>query len=232
MAARLGFEMNGMDDPGHPGALARSTIYDFLAGLFAYHDQLEEVADRLAGTAESVVAAAEFLQDLGYRLDVEDALQAVQAVGDIAALTDIQAEYVALFDRPSKGHSLSPFESVQRKGMVDLHTLAALREFYQRFGLALAPDAAETADHSSVEFAFMSFLAFREAEAVRLGQDADGFARAQAAFLGEHIMQWMPGWLDKLAASARHPYFAAAAALAATVLAEDARTVGALAVQG
>lgn len=115
--------------------------------------------------------------------------------------------------------------------MVDLHTLAALGEFYQRFGLALAPDAAETADHCSVEFAFMSFLAFGEAEALRLGQDAGGYGQAQADFLRAHMMQWMPRWLKNVAAAARHPYFAAAAGLASIMLAEDAERIGALVVQ-
>ena len=222
--------MNGIGEPDRQGALARSAVYDFLAGLFAYHFRLEDVADGLAGKADRVVAAAEVLHGSGYRFDVGDALDAVRAAGNIAALTELQAEYVALFDRPSTGHTLSPFESVQRKGMVDLHNLAALGESYQRFGLALAPDAAETADHCSVEFAFMSFLAFREGEALRLGQDAHTYGQAQSAFLRDHIMQWMPRWLKNLAEAARHPYFAAAAGLAAMVLAEDAEMLGASAV--
>lgn len=222
----LGSEMNDEAALDRQNALARSTIYDFLAALFTYHYGLEGVADRLGGKTPAVAAAAAVLQGRGYRLPVAEVLEMVQAAVGMEALTEIQAEYVALFDRPSTGHRLSPFESVQRHGIVNRGTIAALDEFYRRFGLALAPDAMETGDHCSVELAFMSFLAFQDAEAQRLGQDGEAFRQAQIDFLREHIMQWMPGWLERIEESTKHPYFRAAGGLARDVLAQDAEITG------
>lgn len=226
MADELGSGMNDELALEYQSALARSTMYDFLAALFTYPYGLESVADRLGGKTPAVAASAAALQEQGYRLPVAEMLEVVRAAGGVDALTDLQAEYVALFDRPSTGHRLSPFESVQRHGIVDRGTIADLDEFYRRFGLALAPDASETGDHCSIELAFMSFLIFRGAEAERDGQNGDGFRQAQLDFFRAHLMPWLPGWLERLLESTKHPYFQAAARLARDVLAQDAEIMG------
>src|SRR5579883_1837230 len=153
-------------------AQARAAVYDFLAALFTYHYELDEVQERLTRRIPRVQAAVEVLRERGYHLDERGVLAAVRQITAIEDLTDLQAEHVALLDMPSPGGRSAPLESVQRHGVVHPETLAALEAFYRTFGVALAPDAEVPGDHCSVELAFMGFLAFQEA--VAHGQGAGG----------------------------------------------------------
>jgi len=218
--------MNEFNETSSLTPHARALVYDALAGLFSYHFGLNDFSERVTDKEANVVAASRILGDIGYRCDFAEMFNVAQSVGGIDELGEVQTEYVALFDRPSPSHALSPFESVQRKGVADLTIVGDVKDFYERFGLTLAPDASETADHCSMEFAFMSSLAFREAEAIRLEADGQRFHDGQLAFLSQHMMQWMPKWLPNLEAAARHPYFAAAARVAQGFLAEDAERHG------
>lgn len=224
----LRFAMNDLNETTPLTPHARAVVYDVLAGLFSYHFGLEDFAERVTGKGANVVAATQILSHVGYRLDFRETFDAARSTTDVAGLGDVQTEYVALFDRPSPSHALSPFESVQRKGVADPTIIGEVRHFYERYGLALAPDASETPDHGSIEFAFMSYLAFQEAEAIRLDEERQHFRDGQRAFLSEHMMQWMPKWLPNVASAARHPYFATAARVAQSFLAEDAERQGAI----
>ena len=210
-------------------AQARAAIYDVLAGLFTYHFQPDEMTANVIAKEEDVRDAADFLAGIGYRLDVEPVLAAAKTADDYDALTDIQSEYVGLFDRPSAEHALSPFEGVQLKGMVDPHTITDLRKFYGRFGLEPSDHTTEMGDHASMEFAFMSLLAARQAQALGKGEEGDDFKLAQGEFLTTHVLNWMPKWLNNLSSASKHQYFTGSARLAADFLTEEGERFGVVA---
>ncbi len=203
-------------------AQARAAVYDFLAALFTYHYELDEVQERLTRRIPRVQAAVEVLRERGYHLDERGVLAAVRQITAIEDLTDLQAEHVALLDMPSPGGRSAPLESVQRHGVVHPETLAALEAFYRTFGVALAPDAEVPGDHCSVELAFMGFLAFQEAVAHGQGAGGEPYKEAQATFLRDHLLGWLPRWLAHVAERTAHPYFRAAARFARQVLEQDA----------
>ena len=210
--------------------LARSYWYDFLASLLSYPFSLADFEERLRAKLEQVATAAEVLrEDAGYGLDPEAVMNEIRAIRGYAELVDLQADYVSRLDKPSPSHVLSPFESVHRRGQVDLGTVAALQQLYRTYGLGLASDLPEMADHAMFELAFMSYLALKEAEADAVEQVAvaDELRRAQAAFLQEHLLPWMPQWLGNLAEAAEHPLLKAAAELGRLTLDREAEVLGA-----
>lgn len=197
-------------------SLARSVWYDFLASLLSYPFNLADFESRLRAKVEMVAEAAEVLrEDAGYDLSVGAVLEQVTAICGYPELVDFQSDYVARFDKPSPSHSLSPFESVHRYGNVNLPAVSELERLYLSYGLGLAAGVPEMADHAMVELAFMSFLALKEAEARGADQiaEADRYRRAQADFLQEHLLPWMPKWLGNLGEAADHPLLRGAAEL-------------------
>lgn len=163
-------------------ALARSRVYRVAALAFRYPDAvslaaLRQLCDPRDGRAP---AAAEALAALyGVLLD--------------RTLDELRADYTATF-----GHVMLPdcplYETAGDSGDAfrQSQTLADLAGFYRAFGLDMAADAGERADHVSVELEFMHYLTYREAYALeRHGADAASTLReAQARFLAEHLGAW------------------------------------------
>lgn len=168
-------------------ALARSRVHRVAALAFRYPDAqslaaLRELCDPGELPAGIVPALVEALAGLhGMLVD--------------RTVDEVQADYTATF-----GHVMLSdcplYETVGDSGDAfrQAQTLADLAGFYRAFGLDIAADAAERADHVSVELEFMHYLTYREAYALeRHGADAASTLRdAQARFLAEHLGAWGP----------------------------------------
>lgn len=170
-------------------ALVRSQLYRILALAFRHPEAdgvatLAELTPALAGAPGGYVAepVREALSELGA------ALQGV-------ALESLQEQYVATF-----GHVTVPdcplYETACGMGDAFLQPqiLADLAGFYRAFGLEMAGDARERADHLTVELEFMHYLAYREAYALeRHGEERTVIMQdAQRRFLEAHLGRWAP----------------------------------------
>jgi DMSO reductase family type II enzyme chaperone len=76
--------------------------------------------------------------------------------------------------------------------------LLEVSEFYRCFSLSMSQENGkrEFPDHISAELEFLHFLAYNETMAA--GDELSGYLLAQKDFLERHLMQWVPGFRNKL----------------------------------
>jgi TorA maturation chaperone TorD len=120
---------------------------------------------------------------------------------------DLERAHVEAF-----GHSVRcptpPYEAEWGIGssLLQPNWLADAAAFYKAHGLVLAPDG-ERADHVSVECEFLSFLCFKEVNALVKGKHdlADACADAYVKFLQEHLGRFALAFADKLESEGPDP---------------------------
>lgn len=196
-------------------ALARSQVYRALALAFRHPE-----ADSL-GTLSGVVAALAEAQTLP--TPVAEAVAGLNAALQGVRLDDLQDQYVATF-----GHVTVPdcplYETACGMGdpFLQPQTLADLAGFYRAFGLEMAGEAHERADHLTVELEFMHYLAYREAYALEHhGPEQVAIVHdGERRFLEAHLGRWAPVLARAVAARAGGP-LAAAARLLERLLAHE-----------
>ena len=149
----------------------------------------------------------------GAALDSDDAsltdgFAALQA--DLASCDEDALEQLAVvFDRaffgmgPRTAQKAFPYESVYTSegGLMMQDAYSEVLRVYRGAGFAKNPGFKEPEDHLAVELAFMALLCGRAVEALRAGDEAgaERQLRAQAAFLEQHLLNW----IDRFAADVR-----------------------------
>jgi DMSO reductase family type II enzyme chaperone len=82
--------------------------------------------------------------------------------------------------------------------ILQYHLLADLCGFYEAFGLALAPECDERADHLALELCFLGFLCVKEAHAEEQSAELDLVRAAQCSFLEQHLLAWAPAFCARV----------------------------------
>lgn len=195
---------------------ARATLHDPVA-LSAQADVLLTLAAALGepdpARAARVVEAGEAAPALADRAELGSAVAgALEALGCAAALVPLDAwreEHQRLF---SGAVVCPPNEAgfVRRdKGAI----LGDIGAFHAAFGIALAPEAAERADHVVAELELLALLLVMVARAEAEERDADAeVARgAVTALVCDHLADWLPAFALRLAATTSLVLYRAAA---------------------
>jgi putative dimethyl sulfoxide reductase chaperone len=134
-------------------------------------------------------------------------------------------DYTRLFVGPGRLLA-APWESVHTnkdRAIFQMETLS-VKNWYQRFELALASEYNEPADHIGLEFAFLADLSARTVEAteIRDGREVKRLVDAQRGFIGQHLLRWVPLWADDVDENARTDFYRGLAWLARGVVREAA----------
>ncbi len=170
-------------------ALVRSQVFRALALAFRHPDADSVRALTEAAPALATAAAGRLPEP------VREALADLGAALDGATLEALEEQHVATF-----GHVTVPdcplYETACGMGdpFLQPQTLADLAGFYRAFGLEMAGEAHERADHLTVELEFMHYLAYREAYALEQHgpEQADTIRDAERRFLEAHLGRWAP----------------------------------------
>lgn len=130
---------------------------------------------------------------------------------DVTLLAALRAEYTRLLII----HVL-PYESVfvDERVMLNTDATAAVFEAYAEADYRPAGQVGAP-DHVGLELGFLGHLAAAEAVALA-AVDAEAVARSRARqqrFLAAHLGRWAPVWTVALERVARHPFYAALAAV-------------------
>jgi TorA maturation chaperone TorD len=98
-----------------------------------------------------------------------------------------------------------------------------VRDFLAQAGYVVLPESGELPDHISVELAFMSELAQREAEAARAGdrKTAECAASLQRRFMDEHLGRWAGCFAGEVRGAASTSFYRSMAALLAGFIANE-----------
>jgi TorA maturation chaperone TorD len=216
-------------------ALCRSALYEALA--LGFRPPSVEIAGRLTGAgARGLIYAAT-------TLDLTPAASAGDdeaAPGSLARLVSLLAEtdtglpaltaaYRRLFGHTVRGAS-SAYET--EYGSDELfqqpRELADLGGFYAAFGLAVAPETGERADHVSCECEFLMVLHRKEAWAHEHGDEAmlAETRKAMRLFLHDHLGRFVPGISERIRRSENDGFYPALAALADGLVRRECARLG------
>ncbi len=199
-------------------ALARADAYRVLAAAFRDPD------DSGAEAELDLAALRSAANDLGSPPGPE----AWRALRRIRSREARAAEHRAIFGHVV-AHGCPPYETEYGRQHVfwQSQELGDIRGFYEAFGVR-PRRGGERPDHVACELEFLALLALKEATAVATGQaERAALCRdAAARFLGDHAGRWLPALAGRIARRAPGGGYAAAAAIAATLVAGHAREVG------
>jgi DMSO reductase family type II enzyme chaperone len=191
-----------LDEPRDRNAACRSRLYALFAEALSYPQ----------GSAALRLLDGDLLadiQDLAAVLDLPlDCPSDLLVPNGQHAISDIQRLYSELFDVAAGMPAVSLLE--RRYGDEPEQKLwENLLAFYAHFGLDFSHGyAQEQPDHLLTELAFMHYLSFLEAGAVR---GVDDLRRGQRDFLSLHLGRWVASLHAKLGQpNARPPYSALA----------------------
>ena len=142
----------------------------------------------------------------------------------------LEVEYNRLFVGPDKV-PCPPYESYYRTDVpeIRLRTLKGpaeqqVKEFYRTFGLIMAEDYYELADHIFVELDFLSYLNLMEARAWK-NDDQDEITRIRQGydiFLRNHLQKWFAPFAEDVTKHARLSFYPALVTIIGHTILADA----------
>ena len=207
-------------------ALARSDAYRVLAAAFRDPDDPDD-PDAAPDDGElelRVLGAA--ARRVGSTIDPAS----WRAVGRIRRRGARAAEHRAVFGHVV-AHGCPPYETEfgRRHVFGQSQELGDIRGFYEAFGVR-PRRGGERPDHLACELEFLSLVVLKEAIALARGEDERvAVCRAAAArFIADHAGRWLPALAALIARRAPEGGYAAAAAIAASLVADHARELGSL----
>lgn len=195
-------------------ALARADAYRVLAAVFRDPDDPGVEAELDLGTLRSAATS------LGSPL----APGTLRALRRIARREARASEHRAIFGHVV-AHGCPPYETEYGRRHVfgQSQELGDIRGFYEAFGVRPRPGG-ERPDHVACELEFLGLLCLKEAIAIAADNaDHRAICRAAAArFLADHAGRWLPALAGRVARRAPGTGYAAAAAVAGTIVAGHA----------
>ncbi len=200
-------------------AMARADAYRELASLFRDPDEPGEDPRPDVACLRAATRA----------LDVHVADATWRAVRTIARRADRAREHRSLFGH-TVAHGCPPYETEygRRHLFGQSQELGDISGFYQAFGVR-PRRGGERPDHLACELEFLALLAIKEASALAVA-DGDRVERsrdAMALFIAEHPGRWVPALAARIAGRLPDSGYAAAAAIAAAVIGDHGRELGA-----
>ena len=167
--------------------IARAHVYSFLAKAFSYPSQ--QVVQELEKELPSIPLS---MSEIDRNAALLQAIEALQQAFKHREYQQLQREYSQL----STGREQCRLnEGDYEKASATLpQRLADISAFYLAFGLQVAPGTGERLDFISTEADFLHALLLKRRHAEQQGwaEQADICIKAEAGFLKEHILWWMP----------------------------------------
>jgi TorA maturation chaperone TorD len=191
---------------------AKAAQYALLAQAFNY--PAEELVQRLAGgeftevledALEAVLPGNDSLRHALEELKKEYAHSSVQ---HSVVLLELEKDYTRMFfaSKPRLAHL---FESVYREGKLLQESTFDIARLYVDAGLQLKEDFRLPPDHIAVELEFVSFLYFKELEALNAGnhENAEYARELQDRVLRDHLRPFAANLAERVVAHARTTFY-------------------------
>lgn len=183
------------DAPAGPAQAAelRRLVYRVLAELFRYPDDARIAM--LVTAAPELRRRSEPLRSLPFSAAWEGLLTALEDLDD-ERIVPLQDEYTALFLAGARVRSCPPYASAHwPDGGVGAGSIAAeVERAYTEAGLVSLPH--ERPDHLAVELEFLSFLCGEEAR--ERGAAAGIWLAREGSFLADHLLRWLPRFVEAI----------------------------------
>lgn len=206
----------------------RCAAYSLIAQGFRYPD--DEWLASLSDQAPWAAWAGRLGESHGEASTQLAALRTVIAtLGGTSALDPLQEQFDGVFGHSVRG-ACPPYElEFGRSEVIQRASdLADISGFYAAFGMELAGEINERADHISVEAEFLAVLCAKEACGVEnMDPDLVESARsAQRAFLEAHLGRWLPAFTRQILESKPCDFYACLSGFADGFVTCDCQRLG------
>jgi TorA maturation chaperone TorD len=177
------------------GALARADLLLLLAGLLTDPAAASRRFDADLGGLDGVIRLSGLEASGGGPAALRSAIEAFRREPEGHAL-----ELAELFAGPQRCPPNETAYIRRDKGAI----LGDIAGFYRAFGLEPAAASGEKADHVATEIQFVALLLvmLARAEASAEVERAEITRDALRSFAGDHLGEWLPGFTERLAATA------------------------------
>lgn len=198
-------------------AAARSRIYWLLSRFYVARP-----------SAESLTEMAAWLAPLGQATGLESDLAPLRAATrrahEPAYVEDLARQYTRLLRGIAEAYGPPPpYESLHRREYAPGEVTAEVAARMAEAGYRTPVPEAGPPDHIGAELAFLSLLCYGEEQAWEEGAGAEVAAcrDRQRAFLGGHLIEWVPRYCREVLAPEAGPLYAAVARLTARFVTEE-----------
>ena len=121
---------------------------------------------------------------------------------------EFESEYIGTFDIAfGPSHPCPLHESDYRDDVSSTEITEELLRFYEHFQVKLSDKERDYPDHLVVELEFVAYLAKKEADAGKRGNDPAPYRRAQVDFLERHLDKWVPKLDEKIQKSIKQSFY-------------------------
>jgi len=170
-----------------------SHLYKLLSTGFRYP------TPQLFGTFQNGEFLDELMCNISPTIMAKNAHLVKQAKDVVEGITlaEFEMNFTRTFDAGAPVPPCPPYEGHYCEKPRSI-VLLEVSEFYNCFGLSMSQENGkrEFPDHISAELEFLHFLTYNETTAA--GDELSGYLLAQKDFLERHLMQWVPGFRNKL----------------------------------
>jgi len=181
-------------------ALSRSIIYDLLSACFIYPYRISDYERLVKSRIPRARDAAKYLSNLYPTMDLlMKFLDVAEGINNYDLLTPIEVDFTKV------DYGAIPYEGYTHTGYLDMNVEISLRKLYADYDLALNKEFRDLrGDHIAVEFAFMSFLAYKEYED---SADALKYIEEEDYFISNHLLNWIPTFVASALKLVKTDYF-------------------------
>ena len=121
---------------------------------------------------------------------------------------EFESEYIGTFGIAfGPSHPCPLHESDYRDDVSSTEITEELLRFYEHFQVKLSDKERDYPDHLVVELEFVAYLAKKEADAGKRGNDPAPYCRAQVDFLERHLDKWVPKLDEKIQKSIKQSFY-------------------------
>jgi TorA-specific chaperone len=199
----------------------RAALYRWFARLFFTPAGEAEVIDLRAGPMRAV------LDSLAMTPGAAEPVAAICRALDHGSAESVAASLgiarTRLFDGIGGYRTTPPYRSMftSGSGLLCQEATAEMERVLRRHQLKLDANVREPADHLSLQIEVMSQLALRAAETEAAGGAAAPLLIAQADFVDQQLLDWVPRFAERLAAVDELGFHAGLAAVLVLILQQD-----------
>ncbi len=205
----------------------------YAALALGFRPPTTETLERLMSpdAAAALTDAARIIDSVTEMKDADPSLTTLAAAlaRPYIALDTLRAEHRHLFGHTARGE-VPPYETEYGAEALfqQPQELSDLAGFMRAFGLVVRAEAHERVDHVSCECEFVSFLAWKEAYAITVGDPEMHAAtvRALTLFVRDHLGRFVPAFARHLQRADGAGAYGALAALLVALVDADGRRLG------
>ncbi|MGL4828620.1 MAG: molecular chaperone TorD [Vibrio sp.] len=197
----------------------RAEVYWWLSSLFIKELTEQDLAHYHSAEIRTFLTGLAAEESL--TTDVKSLIEALNRLQDRTdAQLELAADFCDLFLKSDRDSAL-PYASIYTdKGLLNGKPAQKMRELLATYGVKVDQNLNEPADHLAIQLDFLAHLAI-SANQNEQAADLDNASKAQAEFIEQHLLNWLPTFVERCTQFDDFGLYAAVARLTLAFVRQD-----------